>query len=99
MEQNGGSDAQLFHHRSRSRDAAAGPGTVSRGGCAGRAGVFIQANLELAHSGIPAPDKRAGSGLAKYTCRRATGTAPRPAAGHVLIEIRPATLRVRDLNR
>ena len=38
MEQNGGSDAQLFHDRTRSRDAAAGAGTVRRGGCASSAG-------------------------------------------------------------
>ena len=38
MEQNGGSDAQLFHDRTRSRDAAAGAGTVRRGGYASRAG-------------------------------------------------------------
>jgi hypothetical protein len=88
MEQNGGSDAQHFHDRGRSRDAATGAGTIRLGGCASSTGEPSQADLELVLKSIPVAGKPAGIGLARYICQRAAGTAACPAAGRVLIERR-----------
>jgi hypothetical protein len=61
--------------------------------------MFIQAELELAHTGIPITSKPASAGLTRYTRQRAAGTAPRSAAGRVLIVIQPATLTLGHLAR
>jgi hypothetical protein len=91
MEQNGGSDAQRFHDRSRSRVAAARAGTDSRGGCASSAGELIQQNQELAPTILPARCKHYGAHLDKHLCWRAVGTAPCPTTGRVLIASRSAS--------
>src|SRR5215218_2397674 len=98
MEQNGGSDAQFFHDRSRSRDAAPGAPTGSSRGCTRRAGALIQAQLELAPTSIPVTGKHAGAGGAKYPCERAAGAAPCFPPGCVLIDIRPARKNLVQLN-
>src|SRR5215204_6021870 len=98
MEQNGGSDAQLFHDRSRSRDAAPGAPTGSRRGCTRRAGALIQAQLEMAPTGIPVTGKSAGTGQVKYRCQRVDGTAPCSAPSRVLIFIRPDRQNLAHLN-
>jgi len=86
MEQNGGSNAQLFHDRTRSRDAAAGAGTSRHGGCASHAGDLIEATSALALTSIPTTGKPVGAGLAKHTSWRVAGAASRPTAGRKLIE-------------
>jgi hypothetical protein len=91
MEQNGGSDAQRFHDRSRSRVAAARAGTDSRGGCESSAGELIQAKLELARTSIPVSGRLASARLAGNLCQRAAGTAPCPTTGRVLIASRSAS--------
>src|SRR4051812_2333446 len=47
MKQNGGSDAQLFHDRTRSRDAATGAGTDRSSGYASSEGEISQGKQRL----------------------------------------------------
>lgn len=86
MEQNGGSDAQLFHDRSRSRNAAAGAGTICRGGFASGAGEPSQEKQGLVATSIPVTGDPADADLAKHVCWRVARAAPCAASGHLLIE-------------
>ena len=82
--QDGGSDAQLFHDRGRSRADAAGARAGRRGGCASSARGRGEPHRSLVVTRFPVIGERPGAGLSGCASRHAAGATPRAASGRML---------------